>query len=415
MHIFFGFSEVANYYSHLVKGLDQLNVNYTFLSWGKSIRNYSIDENPSIEQNLLHYFARNTKQNFLLRYFQKSIFYCVRVFLFFKYLYISDVFVFSYNASFLGGWDLPIMKLCNKKIIYIYYGSDSRPPFISGNFIGHNKSTKSIKISTKNIYKKIKWREKFADEIVCLPGSAQFFDRDLINFSWLGMPFSITSQNPPTKPHRIPRVIHAPTEKKGKGTAEIIRIINELTDDGLSFEFKLLHNVTNDLVLETLTDTDILIDEMYSDTMLGGLGTEAASKGVCTIVGGYHGAELNAGDQSLTPPCFYVSPDKIKETLKFLIENKQKRDEVGRVAYKYVKRKLSPDVVAKKLLQIIDGTVPSEARFDPCLIRNINGWGCSEHELKSELKQYVDDHDYKSLYLSHNRELLNEYRLALAN
>ena len=58
------------------------------------------------------------------------------------------------------------------------------PSYLIGNYVGYNLNTKIIKKINNDLFKRVRWREKYADEIVCLPASAQLFNRKLIILAW---------------------------------------------------------------------------------------------------------------------------------------------------------------------------------------------------------------------------------------
>ena len=182
LKLFLGFSEVANYYTNLTHGLSEIDIEYTFLSWGQNIRNYDIDSKKTLEQSIIHFISKNISGNFFKQNMFRALFMFLRVFLLIKYIVRCNTFIFSYNASFLKGIDLPLLKFLGKRVIYIYHGSDSRPSYLSGNYVGYNLNTKIIKKINNDLFKRVRWREKYADEIVCLPASAQLFNRKLISF-----------------------------------------------------------------------------------------------------------------------------------------------------------------------------------------------------------------------------------------
>ena len=272
LKLFLGFSEVANYYTNLTHGLSEIDIEYTFLSWGQNIRNYDIDSKKTLEQSIIHFISKNISGNFFKQNMFRALFMFLRVFLLIKYIVRCNTFIFSYNASFLKGIDLPLLKFLGKRVIYIYHGSDSRPSYLSGNYVGYNLNTKIIKKINNDLFKRVRWREKYADEIVCLPASAQLFNRKLISFLWLGLPFRSFEHEHNFNLTGPLRIVHAPSAKKPKGTAIFRQIISSLQEEGYDIEYSELDGVDNSVVLEKLKNTDLLLDELYSDTRLAGLG-----------------------------------------------------------------------------------------------------------------------------------------------
>jgi hypothetical protein len=406
--IFIGFSEVANYYTNLIKGFDQIGVEYFFISFGKNKRSYGINDEKFFDQKLMHYITRGLQKNKFYKILFYKAFIIFRIYLFLKYTFKCNVFIFSYNSSFLWLYDLPILKFFNKKIIYIYHGSDSRPPYLSGNYINNGFSLNFVKNFSQYIFKKNKIVEKYADHIVGLPSSSQFFSRKLINFLWIGLPIDLNSHklNKLPKKNKTIKIIHAPSVKKAKGSKHFRKIISELKNEGYKIHFKELYNVTNKKVLIELQSSDILLDELYSDTVLAGFATEGAFFSVPTIVGGYYKDIKKDMKNMSLPPSMYVEPEKIKSALIKLIGSKITRRTLGKNAMDFVKNFWSPKLVAKKFLMLIkDKKLPGTSYFHQTDIEYFNGWGVSDKDLKNFLKKYISKFGKAALFLSHNKKL----------
>ena len=93
-----------------------------------------------------------------------------------------------------------------------------------------------------------------------------------------------------------------------------------------------------------------MVDQIYSDGPLGGLGVEAAWFGKPTVVGGYGINKL----QSITPvECGHQAkffPKDLTEAILHLIENKKCRSQLGEKAKIFVNRNWSPKKVALDIL-----------------------------------------------------------------
>jgi len=189
--IFIGFSEVANYYTNLTKGFKEIGYEYFLITFGKNKRLYNIEDDKFFDQKITHFLTNKINKSIYCKVFFYPFFIFLRLYLFFKYTYKCDIFIFSYNSSFLWLYDLPILKFFNKKIIFVYHGSDSRPPYLSGNYINNGFSLNFVKKFSHWVYKKNKTVENYSDHIISLPSSGQFFSRKLINFLWIGLPFKL--------------------------------------------------------------------------------------------------------------------------------------------------------------------------------------------------------------------------------
>lgn len=407
--IFIGFSEVAGYYTNLTKGFEQLSIEYLFITFGQHKFCYNSTKSTLL-QNIIHYlidkYTTTSKRNPL--WFVWFILYGIsRVSLFLWALLRYDVFIFSYNASFLGFYDLPLLKFCRKKIIYVYHGSDNRPPYLNGSYIHSGYPLEQIFTLTQKLYEKNKKIEKYADYIITAPCISQFFNRELIHYLAIGAPVDLRHihlTNHP-KSNRI-KIIHAPSGRKQKGSDHFAQIIGELIDEGYAIDYEELFNVPNRTVLEKLSACDFVLDELYSDTTLAGLGTEAAYFGKPTIVGGYYRDMAKELKEIPLPPSLYVDPSEIKKAIITLIENADYRHALGKQAKEYVNTYWSPKEVASRYLQLIYDDVPKAWIYNPRESHYFYGWAVSKDDLKTFLLHYIDKKGTQGLLLDHNPSLM---------
>lgn len=411
--IFIGFSEVANFYNNLLKGFHKNGVYPKFMTWGQNIRGYGNSDSETLDQKLLHYLSKGASKG-KSRFLFIPVFWIYRVLLLMVAIFKYDVFLFSYKSSFLGTYDLPLLKLFGKKIFYFCHGSDARPPYINGNNINTGLSLEDVYLLTNSMKKKLSRIEKYATGIISSPPFSQFLNKSVIHFLWVGLPFELMDEL--EKQHNAPpspkvRVLHAPSVRKSKGSDIFKEIIMELIQEGEKIEYKELFNVENAEVIEALKHTDILLDEMYSDTCLAGLATEAAFFGVPTLVSGYYSDMAEDFNYNKLPPSMYVYPEDIKESLRFLVKNKNVREELGNSAKEFVRDTWSPKKVASRILAIISGEIPIEATFNPTNITYYKGWGVSKSDLHSFLADYLRVYGEEGLFLEHNLDLLKKIKL----
>ena len=208
------------------------------------------------------------------------------------------------------------------------------------------------------------------------------------------------------KKNKKVKIINAPSTRKAKGTEEFRKIITDLKIEGYNILFKELYDVKNQEVLRHLQTSDILLDELYSDTVMAGFATEGAYFSVPSVVGGYYkNIKKDMKDMDI-PPSIYVKPTQIKKALEELIISKNKREALGKKAMKYVKSKWSPKLVAERFSMLIENKkLPKTAYFHQNDIYYFNGWGVSKKDLKDFLKLYINKFGRESLFLSHNRKL----------
>lgn len=407
--IFLGFSEVANVYANLTKGFKKLKIDYTFITFGENIRKYDNQDKKSIFQILFITLShrQSLSQGFTKRLYQ-ALHILVRIPLFIKSIFAYDVFIFNYNSSFFGLYDLPILKFFNKKIIYCYFGSDGRAPYLSGNYILENYSLEQIYSISRNLYSKNQKIEKYANYILIDLNYTQFFSIKAIDFLHIGIPMDLSDiniENNNYKDKSSINIVHAPSTKKQKGSMYFSKIIKELQSEGFDINYIELSNVPNRVVLENLAVCDFVLDELYSDALMAGLATEAAYFAKPSVIGGYANFDSRINE---VPPSLYVEPSQIKSAIIKLINDKEFRIELGNRAKQYVKNYRNPEAVANRFLRIINNDIPQEWFFDASKSDYFYGWGVSKEDLKEFLKKYVGKFGKEGLFLSHNPNLENK-------
>lgn len=410
INIFIGFSEVANVFSNLLKGFRKLDIDYTFIVYGENIRQYEGDTKKSLFQYLFNQLNKSIdlyKKNIILSKFFYLSHVLLRLPLLVWALIRHNVFIFSYNSSFLGLYDLPILKFFNKKIIYCYFGADGRSPYINGNYILEKIDLDDVYELTKDKYNKHKKIEKYADYIISDYNYSQFFTAQVIDFLYIGIPVDFETLQLDTNSLESENslkinIVHAPSSKKVKGSEYFSKIIQELKSEGFEINYIELTNVPNRVVLENLVKCDFVLDELYSDAPMAGLATEAAYFGKASVIGGYANFDSRIDE---VPPSMYVEPSEIKGAIIKLINDKEFRIELGNKAKQYVKNYRNPEAVANRFLRIINDDIPQEWFFDASKSDYFYGWGVSKEDLKEFLKKYVGKFGKDGLFLSHNPTL----------
>ena len=158
----------------------------------------------------------------------------------------------------------------------------------------------------------ILWIEKFSDCIVSIPPQAMLHEKPFVSIMTVGYPCRFeNTQITPSGNTRV-RVLHSPSNRATKGSDELLRIVQELKAEGGDFEYKEITGVPNAQVIEEIKKSDIILDELYSDSPMAGLTTEAAAAGRPSVVGSYY-AEIVREDVPAEnlPPSAFVLPEQI--------------------------------------------------------------------------------------------------------
>lgn len=179
------------------------------------------------------------------------------------------------------------------------------------------------------------------DLLHVLPNNAQFMPYASIDIDkWVPVNFD----------KALPLVVHAPTNRRTKGTRYILQAVEELRAAGAQFDFKLIENMSHEKARETYEQADLLIDQLLVG-WYGGLAVEHMALGKPVI------CYLREDDLKFIParmraqmPIIQASPASIKSVLaKWLETPLAKWRERGAAGRSYVEAWHNPSIIAAQL------------------------------------------------------------------
>ena len=417
--VFIGLSEIAGHYSSLEVGLRRIGVDARFHNLSPNVLSYGRARPRSYQRLLSLRHAAPGSLRFrlwtgLLR--ANRAMRRVRAALLFPWAVAKyDMFVLGGQETFLGGSDLWILRRLRKPVVIIFTGSDHRPPYLSGRSIRELRDSRSLAAETRRLRRRVAIAERWASAIVALPASAQLHRRHIVDFLKVGVPFDapVAKSPAPTTPGDSSeiRILHCPTDPIAKGSDAIRRVVSRSRAEGLNVSFREITGRPNVEVLEALQSCDFVIDEAYSDTPMAKFATEAAYYGKPAVVGSYAVAMYQANSNDALPPTLVCHPDQLDEAVRSLASDRALRTDLGSRAKRFVTEQWAPDVVAHRLMAVLNGSIPSEWMVDPTTVSYVHGWGVSEATLRNTLRQMIDELGVQSLQLPANsraRELAVE-------
>lgn len=415
-------TEIGGFYSRLADGLSRTGVSVT--TYGLSSHPFGYDVSPRRTPVIVDWSERwnkrsqNIPKNRIVgRVGASSLAKLLRLALFLWAMTNHDAFVFVFGTSLLPmNADLPILRLFRRRVIAVLgNGSEARPPYINGVFLDSREKSLSIqqyaRLSTKMRQRILRF-ERFANVIVGAPLTAQFFSKPFVNWFSLGIPIQITTAHSSSGTQvdstengasSAVRILHAPSNPAFKGTRRIRDAVEALKQAGHQIEYIEIVRQPNRVVMEQLDRCDFVVDQVYSDSPLAGLATEAAAYGKPAVVGGYGWDELRANiDQESWPPSEICHPDSIQTAIERLIKNKDYRVRLGQQAQDFVSTFWNVDTVASKYLHLIEGPAPKGWMCDPRTIYYVYGGGLPAPTSQRILRRIVDRCGARGLALSHN-------------
>ncbi len=270
-----------------------------------------------------------------------------------------DIFLFLWGGSFLP-WniDFPILKRAGKTIISVFLGSDIRHshaflremeslgaadevrPFL---IYLMNSRYRSKYSSKKRI---VHMAERYADLILSQPGYAQLQTRPYMRFN---IPLDLSQYQYHYPDREAPLIIHAPSNRGIKGTEIVFDVINRLKQEGLKFEFRLIENMQNREIRDLLSEADIVVDELYAETVAV-LSSEAMASGAVTLV--RYMAEY--AKVPLGCPAVNVTKETLLPKLREVIVDRGLRRRIAEAGPVYVKANNDHVRVARDILQWVE-------------------------------------------------------------
>jgi hypothetical protein len=329
----------------------------------------------------------------------------------------ADLFIFTGHHSLL--WrnaDLPLLRLTGKRVVWVFLGSDHRPPYLNGKWVREALASGDggyVEMGRRaRAYREIVGRiERRAHAVVAMSASAQLHARPFVHLLAVGIPHG-GPEDRPTVPAPAPasngspvRILHSPSDP-AKGSDAIRACVAKLEGRGVAVTYRQISGRPHAEVLDAIAESDLVVDQLYSDSPLAVFATEAGYRHRATVVGGYYADEI-AGDvpAELIPPSRYVRPENLCGAIEGLAGDRAARTALGAALATFVRERWSRAAVAGRYLQLAAGGAPSAWGYDPKRLRYVHGWGLSEEALKNYVGELVRRCGASALALDHNPAL----------
>lgn len=271
-----------------------------------------------------------------------------------------DVYVFQFAQSlFPGNQDYPILKQQGKTIISIFNGSDVRH-WSAAEPVAEAYGYQIPEMCREEPFShlparlnSIRMAERYADAIFSLPFQSELAVRPYWHFF---LPFNLALYGHRIPERDVPVLVHAPSRRKFKGTDRFLAVLEQLRDEGVAFDLKLLEGVPNQEVIRTLIDADVVLDELHSPHYAM-LALEGMATGCCVVAGCHRDYVPLQGDS----PVYDVRPHTLYDRLKELLTDKALRVDHARRGRPFVAQHHSHLSVAADMLA---KATPGDAYYD---------------------------------------------------
>lgn len=271
---------------------------------------------------------------------------------FFKW---ADEFdIFHYHKSYLWpfGLDLEYLNHKKKRFFVEFWGSDIRINELESQ---RNPFFEQLKLpNSKKPIKRLKFWSDKTQEVIISDNSMDIFLKPYFKKIHVVRQRLDTSKYKPKYPsleNKIPKIVHAPSKQKIKGTIFVEKAIENLKKKNLKFEYIRVENMNHREAMNIYTDADIIVDQL----ILGSYGIfacEGMALGkpvICYI------QDTLIDTYPKTLPIVNANPNTIENELEKLILSSKTRHVKGKASREYVQAVHDIEVVAKRLVKIYRG------------------------------------------------------------
>ena len=400
---FLGLTEIAGYYGGLADGLRTHGVEAVVCDLSGNPYDFAGGSKPAVVRLAESLARRNarTSRSSPLKPVWKALALASRVPLFAWAAARFDLFVFGFGTSFFGNRELPLLRRLRKRIVHVFHGSDSRPPYLDGSLMDGRTAEECIAL-TRAVKQRLRAIERSVDLVVSNPLSSQLHERPFVSFLALGVPRRCA----PAAEVRTgrPRALHSPSHPAAKGTSELREAVRRLNDRGVELALVELTGRPNAEVLAAIAECDFVVDQIYADVAMAGFASEAACASRPAVVGGYGRSALEAAMCGAPfPPVHFCEPDEVEAAIERLASDRPYRLALGAEARTFVRERWAPAEVAGRLLAALDGD--ESLVVDPATIDYVEGGGLSRERLRALVRDVVALGGAEALQLSDKPEL----------
>jgi hypothetical protein len=350
--------------------------------------------------------VRSTSKGIFRKVFWVFLHRIVGWIVFIRCLPSYSAFIFTFGQSFTGGrLEIRLLRLLGKKVVFIYAGSDSRPPYLDGVVVPVGLDSRGIarivQVARKK-FRMVRFQEKYANYVVNSPSSAQFHSKKFINWFSMGIPISPMELECRSAQslRGVIRILHCPSNPLVKGSDNIKAAVESLLRKGLRVELLLVSGQPNSVIREMIKGCDFVVDQVYSDSPMAVFAAEAAGFSKPAVVAGYYAEKITSVVPfEDMPPSLYVMPDELESAIEKMICSPELRESLGRKAYEFIACRWSSVEVARRYSDLLDGNVPESWYFHPSDLNYVGGCGISIDRIKIVVSKIIERYGVEALFL----------------
>ncbi|GAA4283358.1 hypothetical protein GCM10022261_08890 [Brevibacterium daeguense] len=334
-------SNVANQSTSMAAGLTDLGYDVEVWNFGESPNDFPVDRvfSPKSVEDYFSILVESIEASF-------------------------DVFHFQTARSLIPSrsglpqmWDLPLLRSLGKRVIVSFHGSDIRRAshhsrdrwsFYRYADIPCDEEKIDVRLALIHTFAHQTTVSSVLDSVYApgakyLPKTLRMSDYDMVG----------------QVHRRRPVVLHASRRRETKGTSMIEEALGALSGT-LDFEFRVIEGVSHQELLKAIAEADIVVEKLLGGDA-GVLSLEAMALGKVAVA--RISDEVIAAHPSI--PVVNANPDTFQEVISDLIEDAQKRKELGEAGRAYVESEHSSSVAGRILDEIYRSANPGPARPHP--------------------------------------------------
>ena len=347
MRIFIGLTDVANVTSNYTKGFRALGHHVFSAVWNKS---YFY---PDAEYDLVIDNRKPGEKNNKILDFLKILFNLAQL----VRSLDCDLFIMYAPAVLPNHLYYPLLKILGKDIITVFWGSDVRYWYTFAEemksfgvqdemspFFEYAKNRSGGSYWDKK--RTVNAAEKYSDLILSQPDCAQLQTRPYMRCQ---IPLDLSEYKFNVPGRTKPLILHAPSVPEAKGTDVVLKVIEELKEEGLQFEFRLIEKMPNRELRKLLTESDIVVDQLYSAT-IAGFAAEAMASGNAVL------ARYTEEYAKVPPGCPAINVSKftLKDKLREIILDVDMRKALSERGRYYIEKVNDNITICKDILNWVE-------------------------------------------------------------
>lgn len=265
-----------------------------------------------------------------------------------------DVFHFFWGVSLLSVWrfhlvDLPILKLLGKKVVVHFRGLDvvNVAYFDWLRETARGETVERPPMSKPDQLAKLRKWQKYADLLlVSEPDLHEIVPNAVLSPQVIDLSYWQPTREPLSRQDGVVRFVHAPSSRRKKGTDFIENSIRELQARGRKVELVLAEKLPHHKIKELYELSDIGIDQVLYGWH-GKVSVELMALGRPVVC--YIAPEFRKYRPDL--PIVSAGPKDLTAVLEALVDDVERRNELGRKSREYVAKYHDVEVVVSDLFQ----------------------------------------------------------------